>query len=516
MNNLEDSSGDTFGNIGLDINFNTCEDTFGNIGLDINFNTCENTFGNLGLNVDFNTCDVITINEFRDLHQSINSCKEFLSMSHSSTQQPQEVSAAISGNSSLLPSRLSTLVGYVHYLIKNLAWSPEEMKLFYPDWYTGIARNIAEEALSISIDISLRDESENISLLNGDPKDIKVSTANNHSILMPHTHRHTLLNETTLSLLGMYQTQPCPLEILLKALEMLDILFQLKLDPSIWLSDSFTLAQICEAKGENDEAETFYRQAINSFTEIDHLFDDEPLKVHHRFGKFLMKINRDEEALLTLLNGYASWLSRIYPVGTESIYFDAWQKSHSDESLEIMQSLQALHVKMDHDGTFARVRASVSQLQNLHGVIAHDVIAHDEKLLIQFMKLGAVYSEMWMLDAASLVFRFAAPRLEPFDGRPHAFARACAYRDYAQHCGRRGSSAGQSTQLQLAFRSIEIAHQYRASYTAEVFHIPESLDELSSMLDNSPGTFQVGQPAEPGPEESYFEFLARQDPELSR
>jgi tetratricopeptide (TPR) repeat protein len=467
MNNLEDSSGDTFGNIGLDINFNTC--------------------------------DVITINEFRDRHQSINSFKELLSMSHSSTQQPQEVSAAISGNSSLLPSRLSTLVGYVNYFDKIISWSPEEIQVMYPDWYLGTARNIAEEALSISIDLSLRDESENISLLNGDPKDIKVSTANNHSTFLPyraHTHRHTLLNETTLSLLGMCEISPRPQEVLLKALEMLDILFQLKLDPSV--SDGFTLAQICEAKGENDEAETFYRQAIKSFTEIDHQIDDKPLKVQHRFGKFLMKINRDEEALLTLLNSFASWLSRIWPVGTESIYFSYWQSFDLDECEKIMKSLQALHVKMDQDGAFAWARASVSRLQNLlHGT---SVIAGEE-FLLESMKLGAVYSGMWMLDAANLVFGFAAPRLKPFDGRPHAFARACAYRDYAQHCGRQGSSADQSTQLLLAFRSIVAVHRYNALNTAEFFHIPESVDELSSMLDNLPGTSQVGQPAGPGPEE---------------
>jgi hypothetical protein len=98
----------------------------------------------------------------------------------------------------------------------------------YPDWYPGTARNIAEEALSISVDLSLRDESENTSMLNGDPKHFELSAANNHSTFLAHTaHRHTLLNETTLSLLGMCQIRPCPLEILFKALEMLDILFQL-------------------------------------------------------------------------------------------------------------------------------------------------------------------------------------------------------------------------------------------------------------------------------------------------
>jgi len=416
-------------------------------------------------------------------------------MTHSSTQRPQKVSAAISDNSNLLPSRLSTLVSYVNYFNKNISWSPEEIQLMYPDWYLGTARNIAEEALSISIDLSLRDESENISLLNGDPRDLKVSTANNHSTFLPHrahTHRHILLNETTLSLLGMCEISPRPPEILLKALEMLDILFQLKLDPS--MSDGFTLAQICEAKGENDEAETFYRQAIKSFTKIDHQIDDKPLKVLHRFAKFLMKINRDEEALLTLLNGYASWLSRIWPVGTE-IYFRFWQNLYSDECEEIMKSLQALHVKMDQDGTFAWARASVSRLQNL--LQGTSVIGGDEEFLLEFMKLGAVYSEMWMLDAANLVFGFAAPRLEQFKSRRHAFERACAYRDYAQHWVKQGSPADQSKQMQFAFHCIQTVRRDG-----------ESLGQFSSPTAEYHGR--------PDPQEAHYELIAREDPALSR
>jgi tetratricopeptide (TPR) repeat protein len=445
--------------------------------------TLGNTEPGPGFNL-LNTMIVITINEFRDFHQFINSSKQLPSMSHPSTQRPQEVSAAISDNSSLLPSRLSTLVDYVNHFIQNMTWSSEEIKLAYPDWYPGTSRNIAEEALSIS-------------LLNGDPKDIKVSRANRYPGFlfanMSHTHRHTLLNETTLSLLGMWEISPRPPEILLKALEMLDILFQLKLDPS--MSDNFTLAQICEAKGENDEAETFYRQAINSFTEIDHQIDDKPLKVQHRFGKFLMKINRDEEALLTLLNGFASWLSNIWPVGAGSFYFRFWQNFYTDECEEIMKSLQALHVKMDQDETFAWVRGSVSRLQKLHQ--ENSVNADDEEFLLEFMKLGAVYSEIWMLDAANLVFGFAAPRLEQFNSRHHAFERACAYRDYAQHWVKQGSPADQSKQMQFAFHCIQAVRRDG-----------ESLGQFSSPTAEYHGR--------PGPQEAHYELIAREDPALAR
>jgi hypothetical protein len=462
---------------------NNLEDTSGGI------------FGKTGLGSGFNMCNVITINEFRDRHRAINSSKELLSMSNSSTQRPQDVSATISDNSSILPSRLSTLVSYVNYFSKNISWSPEEIKLMYPDWYPGTARNIAEEALSISVDLSLRDESENTSMLNGDPKHFELSAANNHSTFLPHTaHRHTLLNETTLSLLGMCQ-MPCPLEILLKTLEVLDILFQLKLDPSLWPSDSFTLAQICEAKGENDVAETFYRQAIKCFTEVDPVFGNKRLKIQHCFGKFLMKIDRDEEALLTLLNGYASWLSRIWPVGIKRVILDFRQVLYSDEYGEIMKSLQALHVKMDQDGTFAWVRASVSRLQNLHQ--GTSITTDDEAFLLEFMKLGAVYSEMWMLDAANLVFGFAAPRLKPFDHRHHAFERACAYRDYAQHWVRQGSPADQSKQMQFAFHCIQAVRRYGEAQGQFNSLTPEYYQRL-------------------GPQEAHYELMAREDPALSR
>jgi hypothetical protein len=442
----------------------------------------------------FNKCNVITINEFRDLHQFFNSSKELLSRSHSSIQRPQDLSAAISDNSSLLPSRLSTLAGYVNYFSKNISWSPEEIKLMYPDWYPGTARNIAEEALSISVDLSLRDESENTSMLNGGPKDVEASAANTHSTFLPHTtHRHTLFNGTTLSLLKMCQ-MPCPLEILLKTLEMLDILFQLKLDPSLWPSDSFTLAQIHEAKGENDVAETFYRQAIKFFTDLHFVFGDELFKAKHYFGKFLMKINRDEEALLTMLNGYTDWLSGRWPVGTERISLDFWQHFDSDECGEIMKSLQVLHAKINQDGTFACVQASVSRLENLrHSLNIFGV----EESLLEFMRLGAAYSEMWMFDAANLVFGFAAPFLERFDSRPHAFERACAYRDYAQHCVRQGSPADQSRQMEFAFHCIQAV--YRQGELLDQFNLLIPLDY---------------QPL--GPQEAHYELMARKDPALSR
>ena len=292
---------------------------------------------------------------------------------------------------------------------------------------------------------------------------------------------------------------PCPLEILLKTLEVLDILFQLKLDPSLWPSDSFTLAQICEAKGENDVAETFYRQAIKCFTEVDPVFGNKRLKIQHCFGKFLMKIDRDEEALLTLLNGYASWLSRIWPVGIKRVILDFRQVLYSDEYGEIMKSLQALHVKMDQDGTFAWVRASVSRLQNLHRGTS-DIV--NEELLLEFMNLGAVYSEMWMLDAANVVFGFAAPRLKPFDDRPHAFERACAYRDYAQHCVRQGSPADQSKQMQFAFHCIQAVHQFN------------SLTRNAWARDRSHWDYLWDQ--RPSSQEAYYEQMARKDPTLSR
>jgi hypothetical protein len=135
-----------------------------------------------------------------------------------------------------------------------------------------------------------------------------------------------------------------------------------------------------------------------------------------------MKINRDEEALLTMLNGYTDWLSGRWPVDIKRSFLDLRPQSCSSECEKNLESLQALHVKMDQDGTFAWVHASVSRLQNLHQGTNNIV---NEELLLEFMKLGTVYSEMLMFDAANLVFGFAAPRLKPFNCRPHAFERAC-------------------------------------------------------------------------------------------
>jgi hypothetical protein len=68
--------------------------------------------------------------------------------------------------------------------------------------------------------------------------------------------------------------------------------------------------------------------------------------------------------------------------------------------------------------------------------------------------------KIWLFDAANLVYIFAAPRLQAFNNRPHAFERACAFKAYAQSLENTDSSAARSEQLQNSIRCIESAYQY--------------------------------------------------------
>lgn len=148
------------------------------------------------------------------------------------------------------------------------------------------------------------------------------------------------------------------------------------------------------------------------------------------------------------------------------------------------------------------MRSTVSRLQNLD---LNSDTCDGEELLLEFMKLGAAYSDIWLFDAANVVYEFATPRLKSFNSRPHAFERACAFSEAARHYEKLRSQDELSKQLQLAFRCIEAIRLYTKSNAAE----PGSLFETSDKQSNK-GLL------EPGPHEEYFEVLAREDPQLSR
>lgn len=472
---------------------------------------------------------IITIEEFQDFQVSISSFKEFHPSSNASTKGSQDVSATIldcglnpdaQPRCPSIPSiyfRLNTLAHYVYYFCRELTWSPEELKLMYPEWYPGVARNIAVELLSVITDLSAQG---NNSSLDCDSQESGLSAANNLPIITRTEHHRTLFNQTILSLFGICQrSQPSP-GVMSKAFEMVDSIFQLKLDPLTWPLDTTILAQIFEAKGENDAAETCYRQAIcmmQSSKEYNNQSDfwngsyRELPEIQSLFGDFLVKINREEEALPMLVNGcidkFVKVLSLLYIGRTSSqARFFSWE--HPDRCRKVLESLQALHLQINQDGRFGGVRASISQLELL--LRTGFTLNKAEEILLEFMRLGAAYSEIWMFDAADLVYKFASACLENFDTRRHAFQRACAFRDHAQHCEKLGLSADRFKQLHLAVRCIETAYHYDDA------HAPLLLGDLPMAVEVE--SLPKPRQEEPGagPREWHFESLAREDPELSR
>ena len=146
----------------------------------------------------------------------------------------------------------------------------------------------------------------------------------------------------------------------------------------------------------------------------------------------------------------------------------------------------------------------MSRLQNLD---LNSDTCDGEELLLEFMKLGAAYSDIWLFDAANVVYEFATPRLKSFNSRPHAFERACAFSEAARHYEKMGSSDEQSKELLLAFICIQAIRQYTESNAAEA--------EPCNLVEPSHKQSNEGFPG-PGPLEEYFEVLAREDPQLSR
>jgi hypothetical protein len=211
------------------------------------------------------------------------------------------------------------------------------------------------------------------------------------------------------------------------------------------------------------------------------------LKCRKHFGAFPMKMNLDDEALIILIHAFTC-------VADCMLFTTNWGLFLSDlpssSFHDIVTTLQILHLKMDQ-GSFAWVRSSVSRLQNL--ALKLDT-CDGEELLLEFMKLGAAYSEIWLLDAANAAHESATPRPKSFNSRTHAFERACAFSEAARHYEKLGSPDELSKQLQLAFRCIEAIRQYTESTAAEPGNLLEPSDKQSNKV--LPG---------PGPLEEYFE-----------
>lgn len=153
-------------------------------------------------------------------------------------------------------------------------------------------------------------------------------------------------------------------------------------------------------------------------------------------------------------------------------------------------------------GSFAWVRSSLSRLQNLD---LNEDTCDVEQLLLEFMKLGAAYSDIWLFYAANVVYEFAIPHLKSFDSRSHAFERACAFSEAARHYEKLGSLDELSKQLLQAFRCVEAIRRYTESNAAEPGNLLEPSDKQSDKV-----LLRLG------PVEEYFEVLAREDPQLSR
>ncbi|KAE9374328.1 hypothetical protein N431DRAFT_464596 [Stipitochalara longipes BDJ] len=156
---------------------------------------------------------------------------------------------------------------------------------------------------------------------------------------------------------------------------------------------------------------------------------------------------------------------------------------------------------MDPDGSFTCVRASLSRLLDINQNSKKD---YREKISLELMRLGAAYSDIRWLDTAELVYGVAAPRLEVFDDRSHAFERACTFRDFARYYEMRGSPEDHVKQLKLAFRCIEAARLY----DAKQWH--QRQDNCDPWFPPCRIYYHMSDPME-----AHFESVAQEDPQLS-
>ncbi|PMD43189.1 hypothetical protein L207DRAFT_563929 [Hyaloscypha variabilis F] len=434
----------------------------------------------------FNPSKIITISEFRAHKKYVNSLTMpalgTSAANNTTDRQKFELNSGAwdPGNRSTnqaephapayeLPySKCETLVGYIDYFCRHLAWSPEEVRIMQPQLYPEVAQNVAQDLLTI-IDCGIFDEYS----LDSASKLWELPKYGNNSVSELFTsHFGALCWEINLLLSRWWhwQDEKLPRGFILKAFKMLDRLFPVKLDTLSF--GTIDLAQIYAARGENKSAEACYREALRSCVQ------SERLKIQIPFSEFLMKIERQEDAIFMLVNEYTSYLSVRWPKTTTRGGFG--RLHHLDHGA--LSSLHDIHSKMGPDTNLPSVCASLSRLADIDQLLTED---NREKVLLAFMNLGAAYKDKCWLDAANLIYGFAAPRLEFFDSRVHAFERACLFRDLANYYYEmRGSPLGKLRHLKIAFLCIKVA--------------------------------QLPQNPQPGPLEAHFESLARKDPQLSR
>jgi hypothetical protein len=294
------------------------------------------------------------------------------------------------------------------------------------------------------------------------------------------------------------------------AFDVLERIFHRRFEPSY----SLRIALRLETLQENDGAEARYRQAIKGFMERNEFGNLTVCRNH--FGKFLSKFSRDEEAVVVLLDGFTAyfrWWSLCSLRTLTSPYsnlpplpLSPWFTHHK----KIMESLQKLHLKMDQDGNFAWVRTSLSRLQNLLKDLKSLSADDWELVLLEAMQMATAYSETWHFDAANLVYEFAAPYLESFSSRTHAFERVCAFKDYAKYYEKLDSPVARSIQLRRAISSIESAYRYD-----EESNFLNNLFKWLDVPEDNLGNVNSNQQPGPGPHEAYFESILREDAELS-
>ena len=464
---------------------------------------------------------VITISEFRAHKQLIvaHHAMEMSAITNSAASQQYIDSDA--GSKALCPAKLSndqigpntpateslyfkwkTLLQYVEHFCKLWAWSPEEIRVMRPELYSEVAETVAQEILAIA-----PSGGSDTYLLHADSNNPELpETSNNSTAALFTTHFHALFLDTNLAVALVAEDANFPPRMIATAYKMLDKFFRLELDPSVLQLDlgSLSLARILAARGKEEAAKECYHEALKSPMPMER----GRLDIQLHFSKFLLKVKRQQEAIMTLVNEYTTYLSNHWPT-PHCISCRAMPPMDYD----VLKSLQSLH-SMDLDGTFTGVRASLCRLLGIH-LPEGSRMDDTEMVLLEFMRLGAAYSELCWLDTANSIYGIAAPRLEVCYSRTRAFERACVFSDFARYNEIWGSPEDRSKQLQLAFRCIQVVHLYDDQENDQDFWWVQMKNRRTPQLLQLPGEYPFFT-GPPGPRERHFESLAKKDPLLSR
>jgi hypothetical protein len=201
-------------------------------------------------------------------------------------------------------------------------------------------------------------------------------------------------------------------------------------------------ARILRKRKEHEDSEVAYRQAIEGLKSLGET--KYQLKCQIFLCDYLRNLGKKSEALYLLLE---TLIEHFHSTTT---------LVEKTKIIEVMGSMQRLHLKMDVDQNMVNIMDSISRLQQLQSQLS--ILYHEFNVWVEFLRLGSCYSEIGKLDMADLCFAIAQPGSQPGQMQVRnprlKIELARFYKELSLHYRRKRKVVESNIQLKVAFEHL--------------------------------------------------------------